>query len=699
MSGSVGPSRYPKTRRLDLVEDLHGRSVADPYRWLEDIDAPEVTQWIGEQNALAASYIEGESRQRIRARLEALLRVDRRGVPRKRGDRYFFSRQRAHQQQPEFRWAAAPREDGTLLLDSNTLSSDGTVSVSLAEPSPDGRLWVYGTSEGGSDWTSWRVRDVDTGQARSDHLRWIKFSPPTWSADSAGVFYNRYPVPASDKDILRQENRQPSLCYHRIGEDQSCDALVYERPEEPDWGFETRATEEGDYLILSVWKGTHREKAILLLPLTTLDAEGFARSRETLIELRPGFDAEYRYLTRRGSWFYFTTDHGAPRGCVVAIDIHDPHPDRWRTIVAESEDSLESAAAGENALILVYLHHAHSRVVVHDLDGTLRHEVPLPEMGSVRAIEADPESSEFFFAFENFLRPLSILRGDAHTGNVEALWEPDIPFRGVEFETRQVFVESTDGARVPVFLTQRRGQVNDGQAPTYLYGYGGFGLSEVPRFATDVAVWLEMGGLYAHACLRGGGEYGTAWREAGRRDLKQHTFDDFIATAEWLCHEGYTRSDRLAIGGRSNGGLLVGACLVQRPDLFGAALPSVGVLDMLRFHKFTIGWAWVSDYGSPDDPQDFTALLAYSPYHNARPAEYPATLILTADHDDRVFPAHSFKFAAALQHAQRGAAPILLRVTPRAGHGAGRSTEQLISDATDAWSFLQRALEMETVFT
>jgi prolyl oligopeptidase len=463
---------------------------------------------------------------------------------------------------------------------------------------------------------------------------------------------------------------------------------VYERPDQKDWLFSAALSDDGRYLILNVSKGTQVENGLFFRDLQAEDG--------AVVELLKDFDASYSFIGNDGPVFYVMTDRGAPLSRVIAIDIEHPEPEHWREIIPEAADTLQSASLVQEFFLATYLHDAHSRVRIFDKTGTPVREVELPGLGTVEGFGGRREDRESFYLFTDFTTPGVVYRYDLDTWENAVFRAPRLNFDPSAYTTEQVFVPSKDGARVPVFLSYRRGLKRDSNNPTYLYGYGGFNIALTPTFSVANLVWMEMGGLFAQVCLRGGGEYGTAWHEAGMKTNKQNVFDDFIAVAEWLIRQGYTRTPKLAIGGGSNGGLLVGACLTQRPELFGACIAAVGVLDMLRFHRFTIGWAWVSDYGSPDDPEEFKTLLAYSPYHNLRPGtSYPATLITTGDHDDRVFPAHSFKFAAALQAAQDGPAPILIRIDIRAGHGAGKPTAKQIDERADCWAFLVRNLGIE----
>ena len=678
---------YPATRREDCLEVLHGLPVSDPYRWLEDDNSAETAAWVAAQNEVTFGHLaQLPARERLRARLTELWDYEKFGVPFKRGGRYFYTRNDGLQNQSALYWQESPEGEAHLLLDPNTLSSDGTVALSGYEVSDDGCYLAYGLSGAGSDWQEWFVRDVASGQDLPDRLQWVKFSSAAWTPDHQGFYYSRYAAPA-EGETYKGANYNQKLYYHRLGDEQAADRLVYERPDQKEWGFGGVVSEDGAYLVIQVWHGTHQENSVFYQNLATPDAP--------VIELFSAFDASYEYLGNDGPRFYFLTDQGAPQYRVIAVDIRQPEREQWTEVVPESGDTLQFARIIGSWLAAAYLHDAHSQVKIYDLKGQFVRSIVLPGLGTVAGLSGGRKDEETFFLFTGFTNPGAIYRYHLPSGENSLYRQPGLHFDPSEFVTEQVFFTSQDGARIPMFLSYKRGMQRNGQNPTYLYGYGGFNIAMTPAFHPTSIVWMEMGGIYAYANLRGGGEYGKDWHEAGMKHNKQNVFDDFIAAGEWLIAQGYTSTPKLAIHGRSNGGLLTGACLTQRPDLFGAVIVGVGVLDMLRFHKFTIGWAWVSDYGSPDDPADFQALRAYSPYHNIQPgAAYPPTLVTTGDHDDRVFPAHSFKFAAALQAAQSGPAPVLIRIDVRAGHGAGKPTAKLIEEWTDMFAFLVDALNL-----
>ena len=684
MSSASRPFNYPIARQADQIDNYHGIDVADPYRWLEDPDSEETRTWIEGQNQVTSGFLaQIPQRDRIKERLTQLWDYEKFGIPFKRGDRYFFFKNDGLQNQSVLYVLQSLDDEPRVLLDPNTLSEDGTVALSGYAISEDGKFMAYGLSSSGSDWQEWQVRDVDTTEDLSDRLKWIKFSGASWTHDSQGFFYSRYDEPNEDtkyEDI----NYFQKLYYHRLGTDQTEDTLIYERPDEKEWGFSGGVTEDGQYLIISVWRGTDPKNLVFYQDLTVADAP--------VVELIREFEAEYAFVDNEGSAFWFRTDLDAPRGRLIAIETETGE----RTeILPQAEDVLEGVGLLNNQFVASYLKDARTDIKIFNLDGSFVRDVTLPGIGSAGGFGGKRHDTETFYSFSGFTAPTTIYRYDMTTGESSVFRQPQVDFDPSEYETTQIFYESKDGTRVPMFITHKKGIELDGQNPTYLYGYGGFNISLTPSFSVGQSVWMELGGVLAIPNLRGGGEYGEAWHQGGTKLNKQNVFDDFIAAAEWLIANGYTSSAKLAIGGGSNGGLLVGACMTQRPDLFAAALPAVGVLDMLRFHKFTIGWAWCSDYGSPDDPEEFKALYAYSPLHNLKPGTaYPATMITTADHDDRVVPAHSFKFAAALQAAGEGENPLLIRIETKAGHGAGKPTAKTIEELADRWAFLVRVLEM-----
>jgi prolyl oligopeptidase len=682
---------YPEASKADIVDDFFGTKVADPYRWLEDADSPETRAWIEAENAVTFAYLEQiPERPAIEKLLTDLWNYERYGVPSKEGPYYIYSRNDGLQNQAVIYRATSLGAAPQVLLDPNTLSPDGTVALSAASFTDDGKYMAYGLSQSGSDWIEWRVRDVLTLADLRDIVRWSKFSGAAWKKDGSGFYYSRYDAPR-EGEAFQGVNKNQKLYFHALGTPQEGDVLVYERPDEPHWGFTAHVTDDGRFLLIYQSEGTEPRNRIFIKDLS-----------DPLSAVEPfldAFDAQYAVAGNDGDRFYVKTDKDAPRGRLVAIERPVPAPDRWQVLIAEGpgRDVLSSVTMVANRFVAVWQTDAHHCVRVYGIDGRHERDILLPGIGSIPGLTGRREHSEAFYGFTSFTQPAMIFRYDFRAATSEVFKRSQVPFDAAKYETTQVFYSSRDGTRVPMFITHRKGLTRDGRNATYLYGYGGFNISLTPGFSPAIAAWLELGGVYAVANLRGGGEYGKPWHDAGRLKNKQNVFDDFIAAAEYLVREKYTSAPKLAIGGASNGGLLVGACMTRRPDLFAAALPAVSVIDMLRFHKFTIGWAWMSDYGTADTKEGFETLIAYSPLHNIRPGtSYPATLITTADRDDRVVPQHSFKFAAALQAAQAGDAPVLIRIETKAGHGAGKPTGKQIQEQADQWAFLVRVLGMET---
>ena len=682
----IRPLKYPVARKSDQVDDYHGVKVADPYRWLEDLDSAETRSWVEAENNLSFAFLEGiPARSSIKDRLTKLWNYEKYGVPFKEGGRYFYSRNSGLQNQSVVYTVTTLEGQPQLVLDPNTLSTDGTVAVSGMAVSDDGKLLAYGLSASGSDWQEWKVRDVETGKDLADDLKWLKFSGASWTPDGKGFFYSRYDEPKSDS--LKATNYFQKVYYHKLGTPQSDDMLVYERPDQKDWLFGASVTEDGRYLIITVFQGTDVKSRVYYKDLKASDT--------SVVKLLDEFDAAYSFVGNEGTRFWFQTDWQSPRGKVIEIDITKPARADWKVVVPEAKETLQGVTLVNHKLILNYLKDAYTQVKVFETSGKLLREVEFPGIGSAEGFGGKATDKETFYSFTGFTTPTTIYRYDMETGKSTVFRQPKVDFNPADFETKQVFYNSKDGTRVPMFITHKKGLKLDGSNPTYLYGYGGFNISLTPAFSVGNLVWMEMGGVYAQPNLRGGGEYGEDWHQGGMKLKKQNVFDDFVFAAQWLIDNKYTSKPKLAIGGGSNGGLLVGAALTQRPDLFGAALPAVGVMDMLRFQKFTIGWAWVSDYGSSDNAEDFKALYAYSPLHNIKAGtSYPPTMITTADHDDRVWPGHSFKFAATLQAAQSGDAPILIRIETKAGHGAGKPTSKIIEEIADRWAFLVKTLAM-----
>jgi prolyl oligopeptidase len=680
--------KYPAGPTNNQVDDYNGVKVADPYRPLENPDSPESRAWIEAENKITFDFLKTiPERDGIRKRLTEVWDYERFGVPFKEDGRYFFSKNSGLQNQNVIytttNLSGASRE----LLDPNLLAKDGTIALGGFDVTDDARLMAYGLATAGSDWQQWKVRDVGTGKDRQDLLDWVKFSNTSWKKDGSGFFYSRYDKP-DEKNKLRSQVYNHKLFFHRLGTQQSQDKLIYERPDQKEWLFNAEVTDDGRYLIISVQRGTDPKNRIFY--------KNLADPNSKVVELLDKADAEYDFIDNEGPVFVFRTNLGAPLGRIISIDTSKSLPPKVDQLVPESKDKLEAVSSVGDRFVAVCLKDAHSAVKLFKRDGSADGEIALPGLGTAAGFTGKHQDRETFYSFTSFTTPTEIFRYDFDKRASELLFKPNVKFNPDDYTTEQVFYHSADGTRVPIFISYKKGMKRDGQTPTYLYGYGGFDISSTPSFAPANLVWMEMGGIYAVANLRGGGEYGENWHEAGMLHTKQNVFDDFIAAARYLIDNKFTSTSKLAIGGGSNGGLLVGACMTQRPDLFGAALPNVGVMDMLRFQKFTIGWAWTSDYGSSEKPDDFAYLYAYSPLHHiAKGCCYPATFITTADHDDRVVPAHSFKFAATLQAAQGCDKPVLIRIETKAGHGAGKPTTKIIEETADRWAFLVKELGMK----
>ncbi|MGG6267761.1 prolyl oligopeptidase family serine peptidase [Leptolyngbya sp. AN03gr2] len=677
--------KYPRTSTVDQKDIYHGVEIADPYRWLEDPDSEETRVWVEAQNQVTFSYLEQiPARESIKQRLTQLWDYEKYSIPFKRGERYFYFKNDGLQNQSVLYTLNALDGEPRELLDPNKLSEDGTIALSGLAISEDGNWMTYGLSTAGSDWQEWSVRKIETGEDNSDRIQWVKFSGASWTTDHQGFFYSRYPEP-NESTQYADINHFHKLYYHRLGTDQSEDILVFELPDQKEALLGGGVTEDGNYLVISVRFGSAPKNLIYYKDLTAPDAP--------VVPLIDILEAEYSLIDNEGSLFWFETNLDAPRGRVIAIDLKNPDRSNWKEVIPEAPETLQSVSLFGNQFVASYLKDAYSQIKVFDLQGKSIREIELPGIGSVGGFGGERKDTETFYSFTSFTTPPTIYRYNLETGESTLFRQPQVDFNPNDYEVKQVFYHSKDGTQVPMFITHKKGLELNGNNLTRLYGYGGFNVSLTPNFSVANLVWMERGGVFAVPNLRGGGEYGEAWHQAGTKLNKQNVFDDFIAAAEWLIEHGYTTSQKLAIAGGSNGGLLVGACMTQRPDLFGAALPAVGVLDMLRFPKFTIGWAWISDYGSPDEPEEFKALYAYSPLHNLKPGtSYPATMITTADHDDRVVPAHSFKFAAALQAAHQGEQPVLIRIETKAGHGAGKPTAKIIEEIADQWAFLEAVL-------
>ena len=682
-------SQYPQTKKVDQKDTYAGNVVvADPYRWLEtDVrESDDVRAWVDAENKVTFDYLKTlPYRETIKNRLSALWNYEKYTIPRKQGGRYYYRKNNGLQNQSVLYVQNTLEETPRVLIDPNTWSKDGTVALMTTLPSDDGRFLAYGVAEAGSDWVTWHVMEVAGGEVLPDEVRWVKFNTPSWTKDSKGFFYSRYPETKTGA-AFQSLNKNSTVYYHRVGTAQPSDPIVWQRPDHPDWSFASEVTEDGRYAILITTAALGNRNQVHVRDLH----EPYAMP----VALIDNFENDYELAGNDGPVFYFRTDLDAPRNRLIAIDI--TKPDRaWREIVPQDADVLSDVSYAGGHFIAQYLKDAQSQVRVFGHDGKFVRSVELGPIGTAGGFAGRQNDNETFYSFESFTVPPTIYRYDVATGEKKLVFQSKVNFDPTQYEVKQVFYNSRDGTRVPMFIAHRKGIRLDGNNPTLLYGYGGFNISERPRFSAANLVWMEMGGVYASANLRGGSEYGEEWHRAGTKLKKQNVFDDFIAAAEWLIANRYTRPQKLAIKGASNGGLLVGAVMTQRPELFGATLPAVGVMDMLRFQRFTAGRFWTNDYGSSDNADEFRALYAYSPYHNLKKAKYPATLVTTADHDDRVVPGHSFKFAAALQEDQTGTAPVLIRIETRAGHGAGKPITKSIDETADQWAFLVANLGMK----
>ncbi len=679
--------RYPTSPRSSQVDDYHGRKVPDPFRPLEETDAPATRKWIVEENRLTERFLSRvPERTELRRRLRELWDFDRVLPPVRQGGRLFYTRNDGLSNQPRLFVVDAPGAPARLLLDPKALSSDGTVAMGRWSAAHDGRRLAYSTTDGGSDWSEWHVRDVASGLDLPDRIRGAKFSPAAWALDGSGFYYSRYGEPPGGRERAALA-RDQKLYFHRIGALQSQDLLVYARPDAPGLGFEPIVSDDGRYLIIHVWTGGDRQNRLYYKDLDSPDSK--------VVLLLDSLDGLYEFLGNEGRAFFIRTDRDAPLGKIVSVDVGLAAEGKpaVRTLVPESDLPIESASLVACRFVVKVMKDATHRVRLHALDGTFEKEVELPGLGSLTGFSGHASDRDSFYAFTSFTTPPEVFRYDFESGRSELFHRPTIAFDASRFQTTQVFVPSRDGTKVPLFVVHREGLVLDGSHPVLLYGYGGFNVALTPSFSVTTLAWIERGGVYAQACVRGGSEYGEEWHRAGMRERKQNGFDDFVSAAEWLVSKGYTVPRSLAIQGGSNGGLLVGAVVNQRPDLFGAAVVAVGVLDMLRYHKFTIGWAWAPEYGSSDNPEEAKWLEAYSPLQNVQKGvSYPAVLVTTGDHDDRVMPGHSFKYAAALQEAQAGDAPVLIRVDVRAGHGDGKAVTKEVDEAADVLTFLTEVL-------
>jgi len=677
----------PSTRRDDTVDDYHGTQVADPYRWLEDAHSTEALAWSEAQNAVTHAYLDAiPVRGRIQTRLTELFNYPKYSVPSRRGDRYYFSKNTGLQNQFVLYKQAALESEASVVLDPNKLSEDGTIALTNQSFSEDGKLLAYGTSASGSDWQEVRIRRVDEGTDYEEVIQWTKFSPLAWRHDNQGFYYSCFPEPGTVPE--EDQTNFNKVYWHKVGTPQSDDLLIFEQPDAKELGFSPIVTDDGKYLVLFVWLGTDPKNRIYY---REIESEG------PFIRLLDKADAGYDFIGNDGPIFYFKTDLDAPRGCIIAINTREPEKANWEERVPQQDDVIAFSLRVNHQFVIAYMHDAHHRIQRYSTEGRFISEIALPTPGSIMEISGEVDDTELFIGFTSFLFPLSIYRYDFITDTLSLVRGSEMKFDTSGYETEQVFYSSKDGTRVPMFLTHKKGLVRDGSNPTLLYGYGGFNISLTPFFSLVALLWIENGGIYAVANLRGGGEYGEEWHQAGMLDKKQNVFDDFIAAGEWLIANKYTRTERLAINGGSNGGLLTGACLVQHPDLYGAVVCEVPVIDMLRYQKFTVGRYWIPEYGEAEhSAEQFEFLYAYSPLHKVKEGvSYPPTLIMTANTDDRVVPAHAKKFTATLQAAHNGDQPPMLRLEMKAGHGMGKPTTKIIEERSDMLAFLFKTFRMQ----
>ncbi len=677
---------YPQTRKVEQTDDYNGTKVSDPYRWLEDDNSAETKAWVEAQNKVTFDYLKTiPQREMLKKRLTELWNYEKYSAPFKEGANYFYYKNDGLQNQSVMYVTSSVGDAGKVLLDPNKLSTDGTVALSGMSVSDDGKILAYGLAASGSDWQEWHFRDVATGKDLTDILTDIKFSGASWSKDNKGIYYSRFPR-TDEKAKLTSLNYDQKIYYHKIGTPQTEDQVIYARPDDKELSVGGGVSEDGRWLIINVSKGTSNNNMVYFKDLKKTDS--------AIMPLIDKLENNYGFIGSDGSTFYFQTDKNATRSRVVAVDVSTKDK-MWKEIIPEAAETLQSVSFINNQFVADYLKDAYTQFKIYDKNGKYVRNVALPGIGTAGGFGGKHTDSETFYTYSSFNTPPTIYRYDMKSGKSEIFKKSDVKFNPNDYEVRQVKYKSKDGTMIPMFITYKKGLKLDGTNPTLLYGYGGFNISLTPNFSVSRVVWMENGGVYAMANLRGGNEYGEAWHEAGTKLKKQNVFDDFIGAAEYLIKEKYTQPSKLAIQGGSNGGLLVGAVLNQRPELFGAALPAVGVMDMLRFNQFTAGRYWTSDYGSPQNADEFKALYAYSPLHNIKPGtKYPATLITTADHDDRVVPAHSFKYAATIQQAQAGDAPVLIRIETKAGHGAGKPTAKVIEEQADLYGFLMKNLGM-----
>jgi prolyl oligopeptidase len=676
--------KYPKTKKVDTVDVYFGTKVSDPYRWLEDDNSKETAEWVKQENAVTYDYLSKiPFREKVKTRLTQLWNYEKISAPVKHGAYYYFYKNDGIQNQSVLYKQKDLGSEATVALDPNKLSTDGTVALGGTGFDKKGKYMAYAFSKAGSDWEEINIIEVETGKKLPDALKWVKFSGISFKGD--GFYYSRYDAPTQGKE-LSKKNEYHKVYFHKIGEDQSKDVLVYEDRNNPLRNFGAGVTDDERFLIITGSESTSGNN------LLVKDLNDPKSEFKTIVS---NFENDFNVIDNNDDILLVQTNYAATNYQLIGIDFNNPSANLWRTIIGQTNDLLKDVTISEKKLIANFLVDVQSRLLRYNFAGELLGDIELPQVGMVDAISSNRESSELFFTFQNWTTPQEIYKYDVNKNNRELYKKPTVPFSTDLFETKQVFYNSKDGTKIPMFITYKKGLEINGNNPCFLYGYGGFNISVTPSFSASRMVFLENGGIFAVANLRGGGEYGEKWHKAGTVLNKQNVFDDFISAAEFLIKEKYTSSDKLAIHGRSNGGLLIGAVMTQRPDLFKVALPGVGVLDMLRYHKFTIGWAWATDYGTSADEKEFSYLLKYSPVHNVKQVAYPATMVVTGDHDDRVVPAHSFKFAATLQANQQGSNPTLIRIDVNAGHGAGKPTSKQIDEWSDIWSFVMYNLGMK----
>lgn len=672
-------TQYPMTRQDNTTDNYFGHTIADPYRWLENDTSAETMQWVKAQNNLTRTYLDAiPFRQQISDRLKQLWHYERKSAPYKKGDYYFYSKNDGLQNQAIYYRTKSLNEEGEIILDPNTLSDNGTIALAEFSVSPDGHYLGYGIARNGSDWNEYYVRNLDTKEDLPDHLKWIKFSVIEWFND--GFFYSRYPQPTEGNE-LTAENLDNAVYYHKLNTPQSADKLIFSDPINNQRSFVAGVTDDNEMLVINVTEST-TGNALYTLDLTNPKAK-IQRTIDT-------YDKDNISIGHHNNKLLVQTNNNAPHYRIVAIDVNNPSPENWTTIVPETDDVIEYAEYGNNHIYINYMHNAHSKLVVADIETNKIEEVPMPAIGDANAFRPSKGEDVVFFTLSSYVSPMQTYAYSTAKNEVSKVdgWGAKVNFPFSEYETEQIFYTSTDGTQIPMFITHKKGIELNGNNPVWLYGYGGFNISLTPAFEIRRLLWLEQGGIYAVANIRGGGEYGETWHLAGTIMNKQNVFNDFISAAHYLIDKKYTNPSLIVCQGGSNGGLLIGATINQAPELFRVAIPQVGVMDMLRYHKFTIGRYWATDYGTSDDSEQmFQYLQSYSPLHNIANLNYPSVLVTTGDHDDRVVPAHSFKYVATLQEKYKGNRPMLIRIESQAGHGAGKPTTKVIEEWTDIYAF------------